>query len=143
MRKQLILLPILLLFPCAQSISNTSALGGDPRIYVDQIFTNGNIISVDENNTIYQAMAITNNEISAVGTTEEILDKYRTEDLLFYDLEGKTMMPGFIDGHTHYMASHYWWGDGEPWYDMQELALANGYTTLNEKSIFYGELEEI
>ena len=115
-----------------------SQAAADPVI-VDYIFCNSNIITIDELNPQFEAIAIDDGIIVDLGTTEEILQAYTTEAGPGYDLDGRTIMPGIIDGHTHYMASLFWVGDTSNIYDAQTLALANGYTTLNEKSIDSGE----
>ena len=65
---------------------------------VDLILTNGKIITVDENFSIQNTVAVDGGRIVATGA-ESLLDKYQSE--LTVDLEGKTLMPGFIDSHTH------------------------------------------
>lgn len=45
------------------------------------------------------AIAIKGNLIKAVGTSEEILSKYESEDVL--DANGKVVMSAFVDPHTH------------------------------------------
>ena len=67
-------------------------------ILVDLILTNGKIITVDENFSIQNTVAVDGGRIVATGE-ESLLDKYQSE--LTVDLEGKTLMPGFIDSHTH------------------------------------------
>jgi len=108
---------------------------------VDYIFCNGNIITIDESNPIVQAIAIKDGIIEGLGSTEIILQNFATENDTTYDLDGRTIMPGIIDGHSHYMASLFWIGEQHTIYDSQSIALAFGYTTLNEKSICYGEFE--
>jgi predicted amidohydrolase YtcJ len=110
------------------------------KIIVDYIFTNSNILTVDDTNSISQAIAINNGKILALGNDEDILQLYFTENDTCYNMEGRTIMPGIIDGHSHYMASLFWIGEKYTIYDAQSLALAYGYTTLNEKSIDHGEL---
>ncbi len=78
--------------------------------------------------------------IEGLGTTETILQNFATENDTTYDLAGRTIMPGIVDGHSHYMASLFWIGETETIYDSQNIALAFGYTTLNEKSVDHGEL---
>jgi predicted amidohydrolase YtcJ len=112
----------------------------DDRIIVDYIFTNSNIITVDDTNSISEAIAINNGKILALGDDPDILQYYTTENDTCYDMEGRTIMPGIVDGHSHYMASLFWIGEQFTIYDSQSLALAYGYTTLNEKSIDHGEL---
>ena len=68
-----------------------------------KIYFNGNIITVDKKESIAQAILVEDNLIKAVGTNEEILNlaDNSTEKI---DLEGKTMLPGFIDPHGHIVA---------------------------------------
>ncbi len=121
-----------LLYPLIGN-KNKSQVTAD-SVIVDYIFVNSNIISVDETNTIHEAIAIKNGEIIALGTTEEIVVNYHTDNETTYDLEGRTIMPGIIDGHTHLMWSMLY-GGFETLIGAQQIALAFGYTTLNEKGV--------
>lgn len=133
----LLILPILI-FPFVTPVLSQDV---SDRIVVDYIFTNSNIISIDDSNPISEAIAISNGNIVAIGNASDILDNYETENNTCYDMEGRTIMPGIIDGHSHYMASLFWIGERYTIYEAQNIALANGYTTLNEKSIDIGEFE--
>ena len=66
------------------------------------IYFNGNIITVDENESIVQAILVEDGKIKALGTNEEVLAL--AQDAEKIDLEGKTMVPGFIDPHGHIAA---------------------------------------
>jgi len=66
---------------------------------VDMILKNGNIYSLDKDNNVYEAIAIKNGKIVDCGTNEEILKKYKSNNII--DLEGKYAYPGFIDSHGH------------------------------------------
>src|SRR5690606_30362909 len=68
----------------------------------DKIFINGNIITVDDKNAIMEAVAIKDGKILAVGKTTEV-NKHKGQNTLVIDLKGKAMIPGFIDGHSHFM----------------------------------------
>lgn len=70
----------------------------DQRIAVDRIFHGGRVITIDADLSIASAIAVRDNRIVAVGG-EELLSSYSTEEMI--DLEGKVLMPGFIDSHTH------------------------------------------
>ncbi len=59
------------------------------------IFNNGNIYSLDGNNTKYEAMAVRDGKILEIGTNSAIKEKYEAKDVI--DLNGKTVIPGFID----------------------------------------------
>ena len=128
----------ILLFPIMHSlVSETNA----NQSLVDYIFCNGNIITIDENNPLVQAIAIKDGIIVGLGSTDAILEDFATENDTTFDLDDRTLMPGIIDGHSHYMASLFWIGEVNTIYDSQNIALAFGYTTLNEKSIDTGEFE--
>lgn len=140
MKKHLFFLfaSIILLFPFMHPlVSETTA----NQTLVDYIFCNGNIITIDENNPLVQAVAINDGLIVGLGSTNAILQDFATENDTTFDLDDRTLMPGIIDGHSHYMASLFWIGEVNTIYDSQNIALAFGYTTLNEKSIDTGEFE--
>ena len=53
------------------------------------------------------AVVICGDEITDVGTTKEILKKVKTEDCEIIDASGKTVLPGFVDSHTHFVFGGY------------------------------------
>jgi predicted amidohydrolase YtcJ len=67
----------------------------------DLIVKNAMIYTVDSAFAVVQAMAIKDGKIIATGTNESILGEFdsRTID----DLDGKSVYPGFIDAHAHFM----------------------------------------
>lgn len=74
-----------------------------PIEQADQIYINGNILTVDVNNSIVEAVAIKGGKILAVGTTSAI-NQLKGAQTQVFDLKGKTLIPGFIDGHSHFMS---------------------------------------
>jgi 5-methylthioadenosine/S-adenosylhomocysteine deaminase len=68
---------------------------------VDEIINNAILLSMDDEYHIYEpgAIAIKGNSIVAVGKESEILASYEAEENT--DCEGKVLMPGIIDAHTH------------------------------------------
>ncbi len=66
----------------------------------DVILHNAKVITVDEKFSIAEAVALKGNRILAVGTNEEVL-KTRGEKTELVDVQGKVVMPGLIDSHTH------------------------------------------
>ncbi len=66
----------------------------------DLLFVNGKIVTVDETFSIHSAMAVKGDRILAVGNEEE-LKAYRGSNTEILDLEGKAVLPGLIDSHTH------------------------------------------
>jgi len=65
----------------------------------DKIFYNGKIYSLDEKNSIYEAVAVKNGIIFDVGSSAELLKKYPQSEKI--DLNGAIVFPGFIDAHGH------------------------------------------
>jgi predicted amidohydrolase YtcJ len=72
-----------------------------PEAPADLILVNGKLITMDAKDSIAQAVAISEGQILAVGTNEEIkkLADSRTRVL---DLHGLTVTPGLIDAHCHF-----------------------------------------
>jgi len=69
----------------------------------DVVYYNGKIYTLDDKNTIAEAIAVKDGKILSVGTNKEIKDNY--SDVKSIDLEGKCVLPGFIDAEgsiTHY-----------------------------------------
>jgi len=63
------------------------------------VFINGSIYCMDENETKATAVAWEGNEIIDIGTSEDISGKYPDAEII--DLEDKSVFPGFIDPHHH------------------------------------------
>jgi len=66
----------------------------------DLIFHNGKILTVDKNFTMAQAVAVTGNKITAVGTDQQVLATAGPNTKKI-DLKGRTMIPGLMDTHRH------------------------------------------
>ena len=74
----------------------------------DLIFTNGKIITVDDQFATVQAVAIKSERIIAIGSDVEI-EKLKGPSTQLIDLQRRTVIPGLIDNHAHYMrAAEYW-----------------------------------
>jgi len=71
----------------------------------DSIFINGNIYTVANTSKI-EAVAVRNGKIMDIGTSEEIL-LLKGNKARIIDLSGKTMTPGLIDSHAHFMGVGY------------------------------------
>jgi len=66
----------------------------------DLILHNGVVYTVDMNFTTAEAFAVKDGKIIAVGTSEEILSKFKSDQII--DAGGKAVYPGFIDAHCHF-----------------------------------------
>ncbi len=71
-----------------------------PKPPADIILFNGKILTVDREFSIVEAVAISNNEILAIGNDQELL-KLASDSTQTIDLHGHTVVPGLIDAHTH------------------------------------------
>jgi len=67
---------------------------------VDLIVSGGSVYTVDKEFTVAEAFAVKDGKIVAVGSSQKILDKYDSENLI--DVEGKFVYPGFNDAHCHF-----------------------------------------
>jgi len=68
----------------------------------DTILVNGKIVTVDDRFTIVQALAIKDRRIVAAGKSAEIR-KHAGTSTRVIDLKGKTVIPGLIDNHSHWI----------------------------------------
>ena len=70
-------------------------------LHPDTVLFNGKIVTVDEDFSIAEAVAIKDGRFVAVGSSSQIrgLAGDRTE---MVDLEGRTVLPGFNDPHLHF-----------------------------------------
>ena len=87
----------------------------------DLVLRSGIIHTVDANNTIAAAVAVTGDRIVAVGSNQEI-EQWIGANTRVIELEGKTVVPGFIDSHYHFQ------GVGKREYDLN----LDGSTSLED-----------
>ena len=73
-----------------------------PDEAASKIYRGGPIVTVDEDMPSAEALAVRSGRIVAVGTEAEVM-VLRGEDTEIIELEGRTLAPGFIDGHAHVM----------------------------------------
>ncbi|MEH6635795.1 MAG: amidohydrolase [Halioglobus sp.] len=69
-----------------------------------QVFINGDVITMDADNRVVQALSARGDLIEAVGSTDEIMALVGDETEVT-DLRGRTLLPGFIDAHGHFPGS--------------------------------------
>lgn len=66
----------------------------------DLIFANGRVVTLDPANRIAEAVACRGERIAAVGSTRDVRTMAGAETRVV-DAEGRTIVPGLIDGHAH------------------------------------------
>ncbi len=69
-----------------------------------QAFINGNILTMDTDMPVAEAIFIQQQRIGAVGSNKQIRAMINA-DTVVHDLQGKTLIPGFIDAHSHFPGS--------------------------------------
>jgi hypothetical protein len=79
-----------------------SSRTGGPRMTetADFILQGGPILTLDAKNSRAEAVAVTDGRVLAVGTTDEI-EPLRGAGTRIADLQGRALLPGFVDGHGH------------------------------------------
>lgn len=73
----------------------------DQRTIADVLYYNGSIITMAGEEEVHEALAIKDGKILAVGSWQELASFANSTNTL--NLKGHTMVPGFIDGHSHFM----------------------------------------
>ncbi len=66
------------------------------------VYTNGDIITMNDENPEAEAIAVRDGRILAVGVKTDVL-KAAGKNAEVVDMGGKTLMPSFIDAHGHFM----------------------------------------
>lgn len=90
-----------------------SALAADPAraatpaTSADLIIHHANIWTVDDSQPQAQAVAIKDGRIARVGSNKEVL-RLKGADTRLLDMQGKLVLPGLIDGHTHFENATDW-----------------------------------
>ena len=93
-------------FPTATFVRNLLlamvVLAGTPAWSqnADTILVNGKILTVDKEFSTREALAIRDGKIAAVGRSSDIRQQAGPRTRVI-DLQGRTVIPGFIDSHIH------------------------------------------
>ena len=83
------------------SICLTASCSQEPLEFADTIYRDGNIITINDAQPSAQAIAIKGGLILAVGSDAEVL-KYKNPETVVVKLKGNTLVPGFVDAHSHF-----------------------------------------
>src|SRR5210317_247885 len=75
-----------------------------PEAPQHQVFINGNVLTMDSDNSVVQAISVRGDRIESLGSSEEILALVE-DNTEVTDLRGRTLMPGIVDAHGHFPGS--------------------------------------
>ena len=76
--------------------------GAAPAMAADTIYFGGNIITLDEANPNVEAVAVKQGKIIATGLRVDLEQARKGARTAMVDLAGKTLIPGFVDAHSHF-----------------------------------------
>lgn len=99
-----------------------------------QVLVNGHVLTMDATNTVAQAVAVEGDRIVKVGSMADVQPYMDGAQVI--DLQGKTLMPGIVDAHSHFPGS----GLGVVAIDFNSppigptKSLEEGYARLREKA---------
>ena len=74
---------------------------GASLVIADTLYVNGMIITMNDKAPRAEALALHNGIIIAIGTSEAVIPHQGPETEVV-DLGGKTLLPGFVDAHSHF-----------------------------------------
>jgi predicted amidohydrolase YtcJ len=96
--KYVVLLTSLLVFLSSCQPDQEATAVSVEKIAADLLLNNGKIVSVDDTFSIHDTVVVSDGRVVELGDAS-LLDKYSATTVR--DLQGKTLIPGFIDSHTH------------------------------------------
>ena len=76
----------------------------DAASTADTIYFGGPIITVNDAQPSAEAVALKDRKLLAVGARADIETRHKGPTTHMIDLAGTTMIPGFVDGHSHFSA---------------------------------------
>ena len=100
---------------------------GESMAHASILFFNGVILTMNPDQPRVEAVLVEGDRIVFVGD-EDAARQQAGEDVFDMDLEGRTLMPGFIDAHNHVFDRTDFWGTDLN--GVQDVVLANGITTM-------------
>ncbi len=107
----------------------------------DVIYFNGQIITMEKDNPVAEAIALKADKIMAVGSQSDVL-VWQGDRTRMINLNGLTVTPGFIDLHSHRIGDRWHYGDVSA-EDMMGKAISQGWTSLHELFVFDERLNEL
>ena len=122
MKRIVLSLGFIAIFSSAFIVSCNNKISQVETVFADYIFTNAKIYTVNRHEPWAEAIAISGDSILFIGEARH-LSKFIGPDTREYDVNGRLILPGFIDAHAHplltaMLASGYM---AEPTSDVSEL----------------------
>lgn len=84
----------------------TAATPPPPQAQIDTaeiIFVGGDIVTINDKQPSAEALAVKGGKIVAVGARADVEKAHKGASTQVVDLGGRTLMPSFIDAHSHYI----------------------------------------
>lgn len=78
----------------------SSAVGAEAAVFAETVFLHGKIVTLDRAGTVVEAVAVKDGRILATGPDARIRSLVGPATKVV-DLQHRTVLPGFIDGHVH------------------------------------------
>ena len=79
---------------------NLPSLGAQTAQVADLVLRGGKVITMDGQDRITEAVAVTGNRITAAGSNAEVA-RFAGPQTQVIELKGRALLPGFIDSHNH------------------------------------------
>ena len=76
-----------------------------PATVADVIYVGGDIVTINDGQPSVEALAVRDGKILALGTRADVEKANKGQATRVVDLAGKTLLPGFLDGHSHFFNS--------------------------------------
>lgn len=99
------LLFAVLLAACARPQEPAAVAAVDAADTADAIYFGGDIVTMDDAHPTAEAVAVKDGKILAVGSRADIVQAHGGDATRMVDLQGKALLPGFIDPHSHFINS--------------------------------------
>jgi predicted amidohydrolase YtcJ len=136
-----VLAPAMLLACTETSGPASDSLGQRPAAETqtaDRIFVNGKILTVDADFSVREAIAVAGDRILSVGSDAEIASLVAATTEIV-DLMGRTVVPGLIDNHLHFVRATRDWYRQARWDGVTSRAAALRMIAERSRSLPPGE----
>jgi predicted amidohydrolase YtcJ len=100
----------------------------------DVILTNGRVRTLDAGDSVVQAIAMKRQRIVGLGTDDE-LRALADDQTVVLDARGRTVLPGFIDGHTHFQSAAIERALLIDWLELSPKTLSEALHTIRQRAL--------